>query len=90
MGPHVREIRRLCRRYGVGTLRVFGSVARGEATPSSDVDFLFDSSEGLGLLKREEFRETLERILGRSVDLVREESLRWYVRPQAVAEAVVV
>ncbi len=71
-------------------LRVFGSVARGEASEASDVDLLFDSEEPLGLLRREEFRTKLEAILGRQVDLVREEYLKWYVRPRALAEAVTV
>lgn len=86
--PHLREIRSLCRRYGVGPLRVFGSVARGEATKSSDVDILFDAPQPIGLLRKEEFRLALESIVGRRVDLVRPEYLKWYVRPQALAEAV--
>jgi uncharacterized protein len=88
VGPHLREIRALARRYGVNSLRVFGSVARGEATPISDVDVLFESGSPLGLLKRAEFKAKLEALLGRRVDLAREESLKWYVRPQALADAV--
>ena len=86
--PHLRGVRRLARQYGVSRLRVFGSVARGEATPASDVDVIFDSTSPLGLLRRTEFKAKLEAILGRPVDLRREESLKWYVRPQALADAV--
>lgn len=63
-------------------------MARGEATAVSDVDLLFESETPLGLLRRAEFKEELETILGRSVDLCREESLKWYVRAQALADAV--
>lgn len=72
----------------MSSIRVFGSVARGEGNAASDVDLLFDSREPLGLLKRARFRGDLRRILGRNVDLVREEYLRWWIRPQVVAEAV--
>lgn len=90
VAPYSAAVHRLARRYGVVNLRVFGSVARGEANRASDVDLLFDSEEPLGLLRREEFRTKLEAILGRQVDLVREEYLKWYVRPRALAEAVAV
>jgi uncharacterized protein len=86
--PHLRAIRALARRYRVSGLKVFGSVARGEATASSDVDILLESEFPLGLLKRAEFKEKLEAILGRRVDLGREQYLKWYVRPQALADAV--
>ncbi|MGB6500294.1 MAG: nucleotidyltransferase family protein [Thermoplasmata archaeon] len=86
--PHIRRIRPLAARFEVSRIRVFGSVARGEATAVSDVDLLFESETPLGLLRRAEFKEELETILGRSVDLCREESLKWYVRAQALADAV--
>ena len=86
--PKVRSIHRLARRFGVVALRVFGSVSRGEATAASDVDVMFESRRPLGLLRRAEFREALEEVLCRRVDLVREENLKWYIRPQAVADAV--
>ncbi len=86
--PHLKEIRRLTRRYQIQSLRVFGSVARGEATPSSDVDLMFESRKPMGLLQKLRFQEELERILRRRVDLVREEYLKWYLRPQALADAV--
>ncbi len=87
LAPHRAKILRVARRYGIRNLRVFGSVARGEATDSSDVDLLFDSTGPLGLLRRAEFRVKLETLLGRRVDLVREEYLKWYVKPRALSEA---
>jgi uncharacterized protein len=88
IAPYIGELRRQARRYGVDSLRVFGSVARGEASRSSDVDLLFESKAPLGLLRKLEFQQALEQTLGRRVDLVREEYLKWYVRPQAAADAV--
>ena len=86
--PHRAAIRRLCRRYAVARLRVFGSVARGEAGPSSDVDILVEYSRPVSLLTVVELRMALEKLLRRRVDLSREEMLHWAVRPQARADAV--
>jgi predicted nucleotidyltransferase len=64
------RIAALCREYGVLELDVFGSVARGEATDESDIDFLYvlsDSSIGMRFF---EFQRRLAEILGRDVDNV--------------------
>ncbi len=88
LGPHRKEIARLRRKYGVRSLRVFGSVARGEAGRDSDVDLLVEYRRVTGLATQFDFRRQLESVLGRKVELGRAESLKWYVRPQALAEAV--
>jgi len=90
LGPHRRAIGQLRRRYGIASLRVFGSVARREARPDSDVDLLVEYRRPSDIFTRTRLRRELERVLGRRVDLVREEMLHWAVRPQAVAEAVTV
>jgi len=76
-GPIGRRVRRKRRRlvqaaagHGITHLRVFGSVARGEEGPDSDVDLLADFPEGLGLLELGRAREELETILKARVDLV--------------------
>ena len=69
-------------------LRIFGSVARGEAGPDSDVDFLVRFRRPIGLLRRSEFRERAESLLGRRVDLATEASLHWMVRPRVLLEAI--
>jgi uncharacterized protein len=74
--------------YGGSDLRVFGSVARGEAGRRSDIDLLIRFRRPIGLLGRIEFRERAERLLGRSVDLATESNLHWMVRPRVLAEAV--
>ncbi len=88
VGPHRSEIRRLARRYGVASLRVFGSVARGEARRDSDVDLLVAYRRSSDIFTRAHFRRELEHLLRRKVDLVTEETLHWAVRPRAVSEGV--
>ncbi|MDE6320865.1 MAG: nucleotidyltransferase domain-containing protein [Muribaculaceae bacterium] len=58
--------------YGVKSLRVFGSVARGEEMASSDVDLFVDMPPKA--LKMVALKHYLQNILGRSVDLVRSQS----------------
>lgn len=87
--PKRRAILAVARRYGARNVRVFGSVARYDAGPKSDVDFLVDLTgpwHGKGSRLYRMTRE-LESILGRSVDLVSEETLHWFIEPQIVAEA---
>lgn len=76
-GPLGRRVRRRRRdlvaaaaAYGVTNLRVFGSVARGEEQPDSDVDLLADLPPGLSLLGLGRVQADLEDILGARVDLV--------------------
>lgn len=73
---------------GGRNLRVFGSVARGEDGPSSDVDLLVDLPEGVGLFALLELEGTLERILKVKVDLAPESSLKPRVRAEALADAI--
>lgn len=86
--PHREEIRRLGRRYGVKRLRVFGSVRRREARSSSDVDLLVEWTGEVSTLEYVRLRLDLEKVLHRKVDLVEEDGLHWFIRPQAVSEAV--
>ena len=76
------------RRLGVKSLRLFGSVARGEATPGSDVDLLvaFDGPPTFsGFMDLKIF---IEDLLGVRVDLVTETGLREGVRPHVEREAI--
>ncbi|HJJ36782.1 MAG TPA: nucleotidyltransferase domain-containing protein [Methanocorpusculum sp.] len=74
---HLPEIRD---RFGIETLSLFGSVARGEDTPASDIDLAYTrSSRGFGtIFLSVELAEYLKKLLGRSVDLV---PLNW-VKPR--------
>lgn len=87
LGEKRAEVVRLAARHGVTNVRVFGSVARGEAELESDVDLLVDGLEhtswgGGGLLVE------LEALLGRAVDLVTVDDLHWSMRDRVVKEAV--
>jgi uncharacterized protein len=77
------------RRRHVATLSVFGSVARGEVRPDSDVDLMveFDGSP-VGLFDLVELREFLESVLGQSVDLVTNKSIKRQLRARVLHEAI--
>ena len=75
------------RARGVSDLRVFGSVARGEATRTSDLDLLVDLESGRTLLDLIGFKQDAERILGRSVDVTTRSMLKPRVRRRALRDA---
>jgi uncharacterized protein len=66
---HRDEILGLAARRGVSNIRVFGSVARGDATPDSDIDLLVDFEVGESGLDLIAFAEELEALLGFRVDV---------------------
>lgn len=75
--------------YGASHLRVFGSVARGEDAPDSDIDFLVELPRGYDLFtQRIPLTQVLGDLLHRKVDLVPEHELNPHVRTQILAEAV--
>jgi len=73
---------------GVKSLAVFGSVARGDAGPGSDVDLLAEFERPFGLFKFVEVKAYLEIILGRSVDLVSRDAVYEELRDIIYGEAV--
>jgi len=88
--PYRNQIWKIARRYGAHNLRVFGSVARGSATPTSDVDLLvdFDWHKQTRPLRSIDLARDLAGLLGRRVEVATEQSLHWLVQPQVVVEAV--
>jgi len=76
------------RRHGAGNVRVFGSVARGEDQPGSDIDLLVDLAPGTGLFSLGALERELSEVLGSHVDVVPSDSLRRKVRAEAEAEVV--
>lgn len=82
------EILRVAAAYGARNVRVFGSVARGEAGADSDVDLLVEMEPGRSLLDRIALMQDLEDLLGRKVDVVTEPSLHWYIRDRVIRQAV--
>ena len=73
--------------HGARNVRVFGSMARGDAGPSSDVDFLVDMDPERSLFDMADLAADLEDLLGRKVDVVTENSLYWLIRRRVLKEA---
>jgi uncharacterized protein len=73
---------------GVRSLDLFGSVARGEAGPNSDVDLLVDFDKAIGLFHFFRVQRRLEEILGCRVDLVMRDAVKRQLRDRIFAEAV--
>lgn len=82
----------MCRRYGVKELSMFGSAARGEMRPNSDIDLIveFEPEAHIGLIKFESLAEELESLAGRTVDLVTKRGLKPWVRPHVLKDARVI
>jgi predicted nucleotidyltransferase len=78
----------LCERYGIGRLMIFGSVVRGTAGPSSDVDVLYELRPGWRLgWEIEDLADELAEVLGRPVDLVSRAALHARMRASVLSEA---
>jgi len=82
------EILAIARRHGARNVRVFGSVARGEADERSDVDLLVSLDPGVTLLKHAALVRELGDLLGRKVDVVSDRALRPRIRDRVLDEAV--
>ncbi|MHB8394968.1 MAG: helix-turn-helix domain-containing protein [Candidatus Dormibacteria bacterium] len=87
---HRAAVKKVLARYGLDNARVFGSVARGEEGPESDVDLLVDVPAGVGLLTLGRCQAELEKMLGARVDLVPAGDLKAHVAVEVLAEAVAV
>ena len=74
------EILRLAGRRGAHSLRVFGSVARGDANENSDLDLLVAWEPGRSLMDHAGLVQDLQELLGIKVHVGTEKSLHWYLR----------
>ena len=81
------DILRVAAARGVRDVRVFGSVARGDAGPDSDVDLLVDLEPGRNLLDLGGFLMDLQALLGRRVDVVLDGGVSPYMRERILGEA---
>lgn len=81
----------VCRRHGVCELSIFGSTARGDARPDSDIDLLveFDPSARVGFLALARLTHELEELFKRKVDVVTKCGLHPRIRDAVLAEAEV-
>jgi predicted nucleotidyltransferase len=84
------EILRIAAKHGAQNVRVFGSVARGDADSQSDIDLLVEFKRGTTLLGHAALMQELEDLLGVKVDVVSERGLRDRVRERVLREAVAI
>ena len=82
-----QQILDLANRYKVKNIKVFGSVAKGEDGPNSDIDFLVDCKEDCSLFDLIALRDDLQQILHRKIDLVTPDSIHWTIRNMVIGEA---
>jgi len=82
------EILLLAAKHGARNVRIFGSVARGQAGAQSDLDVLVDLDPGHSLLDLGGFLMDLQELLGCKVDVVTEKGLRERIRDRVLREAV--
>ncbi len=86
--PH-EVLARICSRYQVRELAIFGSAARGEIRPDSDVDLLvvFAEDARIGLIMLARLQRELAAAFGRDVDLVPKDGLKPAIRDEVLAQA---
>jgi uncharacterized protein len=87
-GDKRQDSLRLAAQHGARNVRVFGSLARGEAQPDSDVDILVMLEPERSLLDLVALKQDLEDLLGCKVDVVTEAAVSPYIRPQVLRDAV--
>ena len=81
------DILRIAARHGARDVRMFGSVARGEAREDSDIDLLVEFAPGRTLLDHAALVLELKELLGRKVDVLTEGGLYWLLRRRILKEA---
>jgi uncharacterized protein len=82
------EILRIAASHGAQNVRVFGSLARCEAGPDSDIDILVELDPGRSLLDIIAIKQDLEDLMGCEVDVVTEAAISPYIRKQVLKEAI--
>lgn len=88
LAKHRREVIDLASKHGFRNVRVFGSVARGQDGPDSDIDLLATFPQGASLFDVGALESELAGLLGGRVDLVPDDALRPHSRDEILAEAV--
>ncbi|PNY81050.1 nucleotidyltransferase family protein [Deinococcus koreensis] len=84
---HRYALQALARKHGVAEVQIFGSTARGETGPDSDLDLLVRLEAGRSLLDRAAFKVEVEELLGVSVDVANPDTLHPLIRERVQREA---
>jgi predicted nucleotidyltransferase len=84
---HRHKILELATHHGARHVRVFGSIARGDARPNSDIDLLVEMELGRTLLDLIALEQDLEELLGRPVEILTDGGLSPYLQQRILAEA---
>jgi predicted nucleotidyltransferase len=87
-GVTAEQLWAVARRNGVIRMRVFGSWARGEARPDSDLDLLIMLEPGRTLFDLSRLKDELDAVVGSPVDVITEGGLSPYIRDKVLSEAV--
>ena len=83
-----KDILRIASKYGARNVRIFGSLARGEAREDSDIDILVDLEPGRSLFDLGGLLMDLQNLLAQKVDVVTEKGLRPRIRDRVLKEAL--
>jgi len=75
-------------KFGARNIKVFGSVARGEADDDSDIDFLVEMYKGRALSDRITFKQDLLKILVRDVDMISIKAIKGRIKENILKDAV--
>ncbi len=81
------EILALADKYGFENIRVFGSVARGDESENSDVDFLIDWDDHKEPFGRVYFMQEVEKMIGRKIDVAVAKNLHWVIKDDVLKSA---
>lgn len=87
---HRQEILDIAKKYGASNIRIFGSVARGEAGPDSDYDFLIELEPSRSAFEIGGLLMDLQDLLGAKVDIVTDKGLNKHIREKVLKEAIAV
>ena len=82
-----KEILRVSHKHGARSVRIFGSIARGQESVTSDLDLLVEMDPRSSLLDIVAIKQDLEDLLGCKVDVVTEAALSPYIREDVLKEA---
>ncbi len=90
MDEKIKKMIEILKKYGVKKVKIFGSYARGEAKPESDLDVIVEFSQRKSLLEIVGIEQELEDTLGIKVDLLTEKSISPYLKERIEKESIVV